>query len=171
MLIIYPAKVTSSTPSRLWGAKLHETALTGEDTALELPTSTNDHIISLAEIMLLAKQRDLVQAVRSTPTSRTHYPLMSPRSSPRRRPTRDGQCRDRRNHKSNERIPHESTSCLYSLPLYFACAPVVDVYKMGNEYVQDAHSCNLGAKLAVSHLLLEAPRWLLPERGHLSRDR
>jgi len=45
------------------GAKL-TTALTGEDTALELPNECHDHIVSLAEIMLLAKQRDLVQAVR-----------------------------------------------------------------------------------------------------------
>ena len=62
MLIIYPAKVTSSTVT-IVGAKL-TTALTGEDTALELPNEYHDHIISLAEIMLLAKQRDLVQAVR-----------------------------------------------------------------------------------------------------------
>ena len=59
---IYPAKVTSSTVT-IVGAKL-TTALTGEDTALELPNEYHDHIISLAEIMLLAKQRDLVQAVR-----------------------------------------------------------------------------------------------------------
>lgn len=35
------------------------------------------------------------------------------------------------------------TLCLLSLCLLLvACAPVVDVYKMGNEYIQDAHSRN-----------------------------
>lgn len=62
MLIIYPAKTVGSTVT-IVGAKL-TTALTGEDTALELPNEYHDHIISLTEIMLLAKQRDLVQAVR-----------------------------------------------------------------------------------------------------------
>ena len=62
MLIIYPAKVTSSTVT-IVGAKL-TTALTGEDTALEMPNEYHDHIVSLAEVMLLAKQRDLTQAVR-----------------------------------------------------------------------------------------------------------
>ena len=32
---------------------------------------------------------------------------------------------------------------LVGLLLLSACAPVVEVYKMGNEYVQDAHSRNL----------------------------
>lgn len=31
---------------------------------------------------------------------------------------------------------------LCSVALLTACAPVVDVYKMGNEYIQDAHSRN-----------------------------
>ena len=62
MLIIYPAKVTSSTVT-IVGAKL-TTTLTGEDTALEMPNEYHDHIVSLAEVMLLAKQRDLTQAVR-----------------------------------------------------------------------------------------------------------
>ncbi|MBV6467008.1 MAG: hypothetical protein PGMFKBFP_02340 [Anaerolineales bacterium] len=62
MLIIYPAKTVGSAVTVV-GAKL-TTALTGEDTALELPNEYHDHIVSLAEIMLLAKQRDLVQAVR-----------------------------------------------------------------------------------------------------------
>lgn len=35
------------------------------------------------------------------------------------------------------------TLCLLSLCLLLgACAPVVEVYKMGNEYIQDAHSRN-----------------------------
>jgi len=62
MLIIYPAKTVGSTVT-IVGAKL-TTALTGEDTALEMPNEYHDHIVSLAEIMLLAKQRDLTQAVR-----------------------------------------------------------------------------------------------------------
>jgi len=62
MLIIYPAKVTSSSVT-IVGAKL-TTALTGEDTALEMPNEYHDHIVSLAEVMLLAKQRDLTQAIR-----------------------------------------------------------------------------------------------------------
>ena len=62
MLIIYPAKTLNSTVT-IVGAKL-TTELTGEDTALELPNEYHDHIISLTEIMLLAKQRDLTQAVR-----------------------------------------------------------------------------------------------------------
>ena len=62
MLIIYPAKPLGSSVT-IVGAKL-TTALTGEDTALEMPNEYHDHIVSLAEIMLLAKQRDLTQAVR-----------------------------------------------------------------------------------------------------------
>ena len=62
MVIIYPAKTLNSTVT-IVGAKL-TTELTGEDTALELPDEYHDHIISLTEIMLLAKQRDLTQAVR-----------------------------------------------------------------------------------------------------------
>ena len=62
MLIIYPAKPLNATVT-IVGAKL-TTALTGEDTALELPNEYHDHIVSLTEIMLLAKQRDLTQAVR-----------------------------------------------------------------------------------------------------------
>lgn len=62
MLIIYPAKQANSSVTII-GAKL-TTELTGEATELELPNEYHDHVISLAEVMLLAKQRDLSQAMR-----------------------------------------------------------------------------------------------------------
>jgi len=60
MLVIYPAKQLSSTVL-VKGTKL-TTALTGEATELELPNEFHDYIITLAEVILLAKQRDLGQA-------------------------------------------------------------------------------------------------------------
>ena len=62
LLVIYPSKTASSSVTII-GAKL-TTALTGEDTAMELPNEYHDHVISLAEVMLLLKQRDLYQASR-----------------------------------------------------------------------------------------------------------
>lgn len=62
LLVIYPAKSINSSVTII-GTKL-TIALTGEDTALELPDEYHDHVISLAEVMLLAKQRDLSAAIR-----------------------------------------------------------------------------------------------------------
>jgi hypothetical protein len=62
LLVIYPAK-TSTSSVEIIGSKL-TTALTGEATELEVPSEYHDHIVTLAEIMLLAKQRDLEQAMR-----------------------------------------------------------------------------------------------------------
>ena len=60
MLVIYPAKQLGGTVT-VRGTKL-TTELTGEATELELPNEFHDYIITLAEVILLAKQRDLGQA-------------------------------------------------------------------------------------------------------------
>ena len=60
MLVIYPAKQLGGSVT-IKGTKL-TTELTGEATELELPNEFHDYIITLAEVILLAKQRDLGQA-------------------------------------------------------------------------------------------------------------
>ena len=62
LLLIYPAKTSTDTVTII-GSKL-TTDLTGEATELELPNEYHDHVVTLAEIQLLAKQRDLAQATR-----------------------------------------------------------------------------------------------------------
>ena len=62
LLIIYPAKNYTSSVTII-GTKL-TTDLTAETTELEFPNEYHDHIITLAEVLLLAKQRDLGQAFR-----------------------------------------------------------------------------------------------------------
>lgn len=62
LLVIYPAKIQTSSVEVV-GSKL-TTELTGEATELELPNEYHDHLVTLTEIMLLAKQRDLEQAMR-----------------------------------------------------------------------------------------------------------
>jgi len=62
LLVIYPAK-TIATSLTVIGSKV-TTDLTGEATELELPNEYHDYVLMLTEIQLLAKQRDLGQALR-----------------------------------------------------------------------------------------------------------